>query len=217
MSAIFVNAHGQSMDLVRMTELDVNFGAIADALAKICRFAGNSTHSYSAAQHSLLVAQKLPIALQVWGLLHDAHLAFIGDMTAPGAALLGMAGGGEALEKTIIHINKPIYSAAGIQYPVPADVAFKVHQAKMIVRAAEARDIMPSLDDEDELKPWQNLPTPSIKKIKPMPWPTAAASWLGRLEALGITSRHNQRIAQAKAEAARAIAITERKERYGRA
>lgn len=59
--------------------------AVAHALSQMCRFAGHTPYPYSVAEHSVLAARH-------WGttreqklvlLLHDAHEAFFGDISAP--------------------------------------------------------------------------------------------------------------------------------------
>lgn len=62
---------------------------IAWALAMICRFNGHITHHYSVAQHSLncleVARQWFPndTGLHLACLLHDAHEAYLGDITRP--------------------------------------------------------------------------------------------------------------------------------------
>jgi len=56
---------------------------IATALSNICRFGGQIVNYYSVAQHSVLVAQMLPIRLKMPGLLHDATEAYMGDVVSP--------------------------------------------------------------------------------------------------------------------------------------
>lgn len=58
---------------------------LGSSLAKINRFAGRTSHPYSVAAHSVLVSRLCPQGMeQTWALLHDAHEAFLGDITAPG-------------------------------------------------------------------------------------------------------------------------------------
>ena len=61
---------------------------IAAHLAKICRFNGACKEFYSVAQHSILVSEDLKylnysINYQLYGLLHDAAEAYIGDIVRP--------------------------------------------------------------------------------------------------------------------------------------
>lgn len=61
---------------------------ISHALATINRFTGHATRPYSVAEHSLLVADLMraagqPVSAQLAGLMHDAHEAFVGDISSP--------------------------------------------------------------------------------------------------------------------------------------
>ncbi|MGH1577731.1 hypothetical protein [Planktotalea sp.] len=62
-----------------MTEM-----SMGNSLAKINRYAGRTSEPWSVASHSVLVASLCPHKEeQAWGLLHDAHEAFIGDLISP--------------------------------------------------------------------------------------------------------------------------------------
>lgn len=56
---------------------------IAHGLAYMPRFGGQLPYFYSVAQHSIWVANGLPIELKLRGLLHDAHEAYLFDMPSP--------------------------------------------------------------------------------------------------------------------------------------
>jgi 5'-deoxynucleotidase YfbR-like HD superfamily hydrolase len=74
---------GRVMDFTDPDPGQVDLGDIATGLAHVCRFSGQMDAFYSVAQHSLHVASHLPLHLKVWGLLHDATEAYMGDVPRP--------------------------------------------------------------------------------------------------------------------------------------
>jgi 5'-deoxynucleotidase YfbR-like HD superfamily hydrolase len=71
----------------------IRIETIAHALAMIPRFGGHTHFPYSVALHSLHVSTLLEARLghrgAVMGLLHDAHEAFVGDVTTPAKRKIG--------------------------------------------------------------------------------------------------------------------------------
>lgn len=64
---------------------DIDIFDIAQALSMTCRYKGHTNEFYSVAEHSVLLAEKLPPHLRLRGLLHDAHEAYspFGDVPRP--------------------------------------------------------------------------------------------------------------------------------------
>lgn len=62
---------------------------IAHHCAKLDRYNGASPYHYSVGQHAEYVAHILPPELKLWGLLHDAAEAYLGDLVSPAKGLVG--------------------------------------------------------------------------------------------------------------------------------
>ncbi len=76
-----------ALDDLRVEHIDIE--DIAHALSMQCRFNGITPHFYSVAEHSVLVSQFCDPGYQKAGLLHDAHEAYIGDITRPVKDIIG--------------------------------------------------------------------------------------------------------------------------------
>ena len=107
---------GKIVDLANPSDYDVDINHIAIALSRQCRFNGNTRKFYSVAQHSLYVASLLPEDIKIYGLLHDAHEAFLGDITTPLANALGLAAQ-EAINNLKDQWDEAIYNGLNIDKP----------------------------------------------------------------------------------------------------
>lgn len=114
---------GASFDLLNLRPADIDWAFIATRLARIPRFLGGTIQPYSVAQHSVHVMDRTPSPYQAHALLHDAHEAFIGDITRPVArlfdALLGHDELGSPRFSTTLRvardqIDEVIFKAAGL-------------------------------------------------------------------------------------------------------
>lgn len=128
---------------------------IAHALALSCRFNGHCLQFYSVAQHSVMVAHAVPKEHALWGLLHDASEAYLGDLLAPFKVNMPEY---RAVEKKLMR-------AICQRFDLPREVPYCVQLADRVLLATEVRDLlnMPpkdwvSLEDikplEDKIEPW---------------------------------------------------------------
>jgi hypothetical protein len=84
---------GAKWDLITPDKDKVNWRDIAHSLGMLCRFNGHVRQFYSVAEHSChvhdLVSDLNDPILSLTALIHDAHEAFVGDITTPLAMALG--------------------------------------------------------------------------------------------------------------------------------
>lgn len=94
---------GRRVSLVEPDPESISIEDIAHHLSKLCRFAGASRTFYSVAEHAVRVSKAFDVApdcvlskpRKIWGLLHDAHEAYLGDIIRPVKQLPGVR---EAIE-----------------------------------------------------------------------------------------------------------------------
>ncbi len=136
---------GNCVPLVGTSPDDIRWYDINSHLSFSNRFAG-AAGAYSVAQHSCIVADMLPGYWRAYGLLHDAHEAYIGDITQPavGGMEAHLVGGGvkEAIRALKETLDRAIFTKAGLTYPMPTDIKEGVHTADMRVLMTEKRDLM---------------------------------------------------------------------------
>jgi hypothetical protein len=126
---------GRSLDLLAPAATQIDIEDIAHGLAYQSCFNGQTSHFYSLAQHSLLVASLVPLPQRLGALLHDAAAAYLGGI-AP--AMRSLIPGWAAIEgKVSTVISEQFGLSAG---PAPA-----IKRAQQIAMATEQRDVCPAL------------------------------------------------------------------------
>lgn len=88
---------GAQVDLEVFSPASLSVLDVASALSKINRFNGHTSRLYSVAEHSLHVVTVMEREMHITdpgalfaGLLHDAHEAYVQDMSTPMKQLLGI-------------------------------------------------------------------------------------------------------------------------------
>lgn len=108
-----------TIDLAALAPEDLTARILGNTLAKINRFNGRAREPWSVAAHSLLVASLCPPDLRPWALLHDAHEAFIGDITGPAVEFLCLCGTRSAVEHAIANAKGRLDRLIAAAWQVP--------------------------------------------------------------------------------------------------
>lgn len=148
---------GKLVDLANFREEDVRLPDIAHALSLINRFTGHSKVPYSVAQHSVMVSRLTHPDNALWGLLHDASEAYLGDVATPLKTLLP---GYRELEERVQRVIARVFR---LSWPMPADVK----EADLRALMAEKRDLVPG--DHD----WGIDVEPHCGPVNPYSWTEA--------------------------------------------
>lgn len=125
---------------------------IARALSLQCRFLGHLPTHYSVAQHAIFVSCACAPEDALWGLLHDASEAYLGDVPSPLKRLPQWA----AYRAVEAALQAAIYARFGLTGPEPPSV----HEADRLlltleeaqIRAAEPPAVIQGL----RVRPWRD-------------------------------------------------------------
>ncbi|HEV7344180.1 MAG TPA: hypothetical protein VGN60_00915 [Devosia sp.] len=158
------------LDLSEPDPAQVTLKDIALKLATKPRWGGVLQPPLSVALHSLLVADQLPPAMRIYGLLHDAHEAYIGDITTPLETELTrvLPGFGAHLANLKNRLDIAIRTALGVPEP-SMETRATVHSADMRMAATEWLSLMPDACGPSPIpaEPYRQM------RVKPLAWPDA--------------------------------------------
>lgn len=192
-------ASGKAFPLIGADSSLVDFATdIAGPLARCARFAGHiGSGVYSVAQHSVEGADALlretgDKRLAALFLLHDAHEAYIGDISTPvQAALAQMAdvfrgdGGGQLMRQSLKalqhHLDMAIHEAANLALPVEAERAIiKAMDIRMLVTERNQLLGPPPCSWDPIIEAAQ--PIRRTGKLRVWPWPESADEFMTRAQ-----------------------------------
>ena len=180
---------GRRLDILNPSPLDIEIEDIAHGLARVSRWNGQTRgkHSFSVAQHSILVERLVrinaPKLNQKWylaALLHDAPEYVIGDMITPFKhALDGMYREIEAGLDRAVHIR------FGLPPQIPDAVKRTIKRADRMAAWLEATQLA-GFSQQEAIKIFiKPAGTPANIRLKPQSPDDAAASFLRRFSILG--------------------------------
>jgi len=190
-STCILTLSGITIDLLDPRPEDIRIGDIAAHLSKINRWVGATALPYSVAQHSEFVSRQLERRFAQYGLLHDAHEAYLGDISSPCAAAIGalsMAASPApgpakaAIAELKRRMDQAIFLRFGLEFPMPPPVAIAVRLADMRALTTERRDLLGVHHGAAGGAP--ALPPPFPDAIKPANWAKAQDMFMARFEAL---------------------------------
>jgi len=141
---------------------DICIEDIAHALSQICRFNGHTKVPYDVVSHSCNVMRLLQEwgynkEVQLYGLLHDAHETYTGDIWSP---LKHALPGFKEIET---NIQRAIYRHFGLIEP-STQIEIPIKEADKYILALEAREFMTNIeewrlvDTKPEDKLWYTKP-----------------------------------------------------------
>jgi len=138
---------GRTVSLVTPQADTISILDIACALSRINRFSGMTKLPVNVADNSLnvvrwLAAAKAPPLVQMYGLLHDAHKAYIGDITGPVRRELADWAGRDIVQRIADRLDLAIRPAFDLPPHIDVRHLSIIHLADQAVLAAEWRDLM---------------------------------------------------------------------------
>jgi len=179
---------GRRLDLLDPSPLDVEVSDIAQGLARVARWNGQTRgdHAFSVAQHSLMVeaivarlSAASPQTLQL-ALLHDAPEYVIGDMISPFKAVVG--GGYKTVEA---RLEAAIHIRFGLPPVLPKTLKALIKRADRIAAYFEATELA-GFDDK-EARAFFGPPrgiSRDMLDVVPHPAATVEKMFLERFEAI---------------------------------
>lgn len=171
------------IDLAALRPEDMAADRIGEALSKINRFGGRTPEPFSIAAHSVLVEALCPSDLRPWALLHDAHAAFLGDITTPALELMCQSGTRSAVEHAVYNARSNLDRSIAKAWGTPLrSMNAHLREADMIAFVAEAWVFLNARPER--LHPSEtDLLDRAIALLRDLPtgdWRAACALWIDR-------------------------------------
>lgn len=181
---------GRRLDLLDPSPLDIEIEDIAHGLARVARWNGQTQgpHSFSVAQHSLLVEAIAGHLNPDWSndwrlmaLLHDAPEYVIGDMISPFKVVMG-----DAYKSVELRLLTAIHLRFGLPSETPALLRKRTKEADTIAAFFEATRLA-GFAREEALTYFgrpKAMPADVLHLLEPLDTETAQARFLSRHAAL---------------------------------
>lgn len=171
---------GRKVRLDQPTPDMIDMDDIAHHLALINRFAGATREPYSVAEHSIRVSNYLigqypdNRQLALYGLLHDAHEAYLGDLISPARRHMASDCRIDAYIPLARSLDRAIFLAAGLPPVTSTRTLYQVAEADAVLLDTEARDLLMSDKWAYSVQPLDDI----IRT--PLSWRQAKTAWMSR-------------------------------------
>ncbi|RLC88683.1 MAG: hypothetical protein DRJ03_02060 [Chloroflexi bacterium] len=171
----FQTSTGTQFTLPNFNPRLIDIEDIAHALSQQCRFNGHTWNFYSVAEHSVRVSKEVPVEDRLWGLLHDASEAYLGDVVKPLKVLLPDY---QKMEDDLMRVICGVFD-------LPSRMPESVKRADLVLLATERRDMTFDLDSNN-VAVWDDLVgvDPLVGRISSWSYIEAKQRFLQRFEEL---------------------------------
>jgi 5'-deoxynucleotidase YfbR-like HD superfamily hydrolase len=127
---------GTTVNLLDPDPETIRLDDIAHHIARIHRYTGGT--EWSVAAHSLCVAMLVPPEFKLEALLHDAHEAYVGDVSAPVKAAMRELVVIEQYEGSVFDlIEEDFERVVREKFRLPDEKSEEVHRADMVMCVME--------------------------------------------------------------------------------
>lgn len=169
-------SNGVSFNFDNPTPGMIDIRCIAYELSMLNRWGGNLLFEYRVSQHSILVANNISRPeWRIYGLLHDAAEAYIGDVVSPLKAWITFQGADlPGLERRILDC---VWRKFDLAAPTK-EIAKAVHVADQRALATEWRDVVKGKNDD-----WQPQAPTFSSRIKYKHWSKVEETFLQHFNA----------------------------------
>jgi len=179
-SPYIVTCTGKNVSLTNPLLEDISTHDIAHSLSRINRFNGHTKgEPYSVAQHSVMVAELVEkrypnedASLYMAALLHDAHEAYVGDISTPVKKALSLYVPDQIAELSAL-FDIAIEQSYELDFGLLHDDRIK--EADLSMLAAEKNDLMVSCGNWDTL---EGVRFEDVDRITPLHWSSAKELFL---------------------------------------
>lgn len=165
---------GKKVYPLGLTHNQVCMEDVAQGLSMTVRFRGQIKEFYSVAQHSVMVAAKVPDRLAMAALLHDAGEVYLFDACRPIKPYIRFwfSDGSETMEEREAVVLRTVFEALGVAWPSQVDWAF-IKNADNRALMTEKRDLL-----GPEPAAWACKDEPYPDPVIPLGWRDARAVFL---------------------------------------